>query len=149
MFDVNLPAYPYKIRHVEGKREIFDPLRRRYVALTPEEWVRQHFVHYLITEKGYPKGRLVNEAVINLNGQQRRCDSLLYDESLTPLVIVEYKAPTITINQAVFEQIAAYNWVLRAKYLIVSNGMKHYCCALDYERHTVQFIENIPAYHEL
>lgn len=149
MFDVNLPAYPYKIRHVEGKTQIFDSLRRRYVALTPEEWVRQHFVNYLITEKGYPKGRLVNEAVIDLNGQVRRCDSLLYDRELRPLVIMEYKAPAVPINQSVFEQISAYNWVLHANYLMVSNGLVHYCCAIDYERHIIQFIETIPAYHEL
>jgi len=149
MFNVNLPAYPYKIRHVEGKRQIFDPLRRRYVALTPEEWVRQHFVNYLITEKGYPRERLVNEAVIDLNGQIRRCDSLLYDKDLHPLVIMEYKAPSVTINQAVFEQITAYNWALHANYLIVSNGLTHYCCAIDYERHNIRFIETIPAYHEL
>lgn len=149
MFDVNLPAYPYKIRFVDGKRQIFDVLRRRYVALTPEEWVRQHFVNYLITEKGYPKGRLVNEVVLNLYGQQRRCDSLLYDEALNPLVVVEYKAPTVTITQAVFEQITAYNWVLKARYLIVSNGLTHYCCALNSDTHEVRFLASIPAYHEL
>lgn len=149
MFALNLPVFEYKIRQHEGKNQIFDPLRRKFVVLTPEEWVRQHFVNYLIVEKGFPAGRISNECNINLNGQKRRCDTVLYNEFLHPLVIVEYKAPEITISQAVFNQIAAYNMVLKVKYLIVSNGLKHYCCRMDYENQKVEYIDAIPDYKDL
>ena len=149
MFALNLPAFDYKIRHHEGKTQIFDPMRRKFVALTPEEWVRQHFVNYLIVEKGFPKGRMSNECNINLNGLKRRCDTVLYDEFLKPLVIIEYKAPEITLSQLVFNQIADYNMVLKVKYLIVSNGLKHYCCQIDYEHQKIQYIESIPDYKYL
>jgi len=149
MFALNLPVFEYKIRQHEGKNQIFDPLRRKFVVLTPEEWVRQHFVNYLIVDKSFPAGRISNECNINLNGQKRRCDTVLYNEHLQPLVIVEYKAPEITINQTVFNQIAAYNMVLKVKYLIVSNGLKHYCCRMDYENQKVEYIDAIPDYKDL
>ncbi|MDD4972149.1 MAG: type I restriction enzyme HsdR N-terminal domain-containing protein [Paludibacter sp.] len=149
MFALNLPVFEYKIRQFEGKTQIFDFLRRKFVALTPEEWVRQHFVNYLIVSKGFPAGRLSNECNINLNGLKRRCDTVLYDEYLKPLVIIEYKAPEIPVSQTVFNQIAAYNMVLKVKYLIVSNGIKHYCCRIDYEHQKVEYIESIPDYKDL
>lgn len=149
MFALNLPAFEYKIRLDQGKNRIFDPLRRKFVSLTPEEWVRQHFVNYLIEEKGFPPGRLCNECTINLNGLKRRCDTVLYDAFLKPMVIIEYKAPTITVNQAVFNQIAAYNMVLKVNYLIVSNGLNHYCCRMDYENQKVVYLETIPNYIDL
>lgn len=149
MFALNLPAFEYKIRQHEGKNQIFDPLRRKYVALTPEEWVRQHFANYLIVNKGFPAGRMSNECHINLNGLKRRCDTVLYDAYLKPLVIIEYKAPEIVISQAVFNQIAAYNMVLKVEYLIVSNGMNHYCCHMDYENQKVEYLDDIPSYNDL
>ena len=149
MFALNLPDFEYKIRHHEGKNQIFDPLRHKFVALTPEEWVRQHFVNYLIVNKGFPAGRMSNECNINLNGLKRRCDTVLYDVFLKPLVIVEFKAPEVTITQAVFDQIAAYNMVLKVKYLVVSNGLKHYCCKIDYETQKVEYVEEIPDYIDL
>lgn len=149
MFEVNLPAYDHKIRTVNGKNQIFDPLRRKYVALTPEEWVRQHVVHYLMVFKGYPSERIVNEAQIKLNGLVRRCDSVLYDKALKPVMVMEYKAPTVLINQSVFEQVAAYNWTLRADYLLVSNGLTHYCCRFDYSVHRVVFLDDIPDFSSL
>lgn len=149
MFEVNLPAFEYKMRTVNGKNQILDPLRRKFVALTPEEWVRQHVVHFLVVYKGYPSERIVNEAQIKLNGLLRRCDSVLYDKSLKPVMVMEYKAPTVPINQAVFEQVAAYNWALRADYLLVSNGLTHYCCRFDYAEHRVVFLEDIPFFSEL
>lgn len=149
MFALNLPEYPAKIRMKDGKHQIFDANRRRYVALTPEEWVRQHFVQYLIQQKQYPSQLLANEASIELYGQQRRCDTLLYDLQGQPQVIIEYKAPTVAINQAVFEQIMAYNWVLRASYLFVSNGLQHYACKMDYTTQSSQFLKEIPSYTEL
>jgi len=149
MFDLNLPAYDYKIRSVNGKNEIFDFLRHKFVALTPEEWVRQHFTHYLINEKAYPAGRTVQEAFVLYNGRKKRCDTVIYNDTLQPLVIVEYKAPNVDITQKVFDQISAYNFALHVNYLIVSNGMKHFCCRMDYENHRVEFLPDIPDYNQL
>jgi hypothetical protein len=149
MFALNLPAFDYKIRQYEGKNQIFDFLRRKYVVLTPEEWVRQHFTHYLVSEKGYPAGRMANESMVLLHGQKRRCDTVIYDEIIQPLVIVEYKAPEVQITQAVFDQIAAYNMVLKVKYLMVSNGLRHYCCRMDYDKQQVTYLKEIPVYREI
>ena len=124
MLSLNLPSYEIKIAERNGKNVIFDMLRKRYVALTPEEWVRQHFVHYLTDYKGYPKGLLANEIQLDLNG-------------------------TIEITQTVFDQITRYNMVLKVDYLIVSNGLNHYCCHIDYNTKTYLFLPEIPHYSEL
>ena len=144
MLALNLPAYSHKIAVKEGKNCIWDDLRRKYVALTPEEWVRQHFVHFLIEHKGYPAGLMANEIQIRLNGTKKRCDTVLYDRSLTPRMIVEYKAPDVEITQAVFDQITRYNMVLRVEYLVVTNGVRHYCCRIDYSAMTCRFLPDIP-----
>ena len=120
--------------------------KRQYVALTPEEWVRQHFVNYLITDKGYPKELLANEVPLKLNGTSKRCDTVAYNRFLAPLMIVEYKAPTIEITKAVFDQIVRYNMVLRVRYLTVSNGINHFCCKIDYENLTYSFLDGLPEY---
>lgn len=143
---LNLPGYEAKIREKEGKREIFDRLRRCYVALTPEEWVRQHFVNMLIEHKGYPATLTANEVPITLNGMMRRCDTVVYDNNLRPIAIVEYKAPTVKIDEKVFAQIARYNLVLKVNFLIVSNGLQHFCCKMDYEKNSYSFLREIPAY---
>ena len=132
MLPLNLPSYPAKIRLQNGKNVIFDPLRRKFVALTPEEWVRQHFVHLLTDYKGYPKGLLANEIQVNLNGTKKRCDTVLFNKDLSAQMIIEYKAPDVEITQATFDQITRYNMVLKVKYLIVSNGINHYCCRINY-----------------
>lgn len=149
MLPLNLPAFDAKITVRDGKNVIFDEIRRRYVALTPEEWVRQHFIHYLIVHKGYPKALLANEVQVTLNGTKKRCDTVLYRRDLTARMIVEYKAPDIEITQAVFDQIMRYNMVLRVDYLVVSNGRQHFCCRLDYERNSYCFLEEIPEYVSL
>lgn len=149
MLALNLPSFPLKITNREGKRYIFDTLRKKYVALTPEEWVRQHFTHYLLAYKGYPQGLLANEIQINLNGTRKRCDTVLYRRDLSALMIVEYKAPSVEITQAVFDQITRYNMVLRVKYLIVTNGLQHYCCRIDYRTQTYTFLTSIPDYPSL
>ena len=148
MFALNLPAFDVRITQRNGKNVIFDVIRRRYVALTPEEWVRQHFTHFLLKEKGYPQGLLANEVQINLNGTRKRCDTVLYNRDLTARMIVEYKAPTVEITQAVFDQITRYNMVLKVDYLIVSNGLNHYCCRMDYANQTYVFLPGIPHYTE-
>ena len=147
--EINLPPYEIKLREQNGRRQIFDFLRRRYVSLTPEEWVRQHFVHFLIEQKGYPKGLLANEVEQKIGDKKLRCDTLLYNKELRPRMIIEYKAPEIAITQRVFNQITVYNFLLHVDYLIVSNGRQHYCCRMDYEKGEYTFVQDIPHYTEL
>jgi hypothetical protein len=149
MEGLNLPAYDVRFSEEEGRKRIFDFLRRRYVALTPEEWVRQHFTHFLVEQKGYPKGLLANEVELHIGDKRLRCDTLLYDKTMKPRMIIEYKAPTIKIQQKTFNQIVVYNLLLKVDYLIVSNGMQHYCCRMDYERGSYEFLHDIPTYGEL
>lgn len=149
MLELNLPTYDKKITLKDDKPFILDVIRRQYVALTPEELVRQHFVHYLIEHKGYPQSLMANEVQLKLNGMSRRCDSVVYDRSLKPRVIVEYKAPTVNITQQVFDQICRYNMVLQVDYLIVSNGLVHYCCKIDYNTCSYTFLEEVPYWKEL
>lgn len=139
MLSLNLPTFAAKVKEKDGKHIIFDPVRRKFVALTPEEWVRQHFVNYLITDKGYPKELLANEVPLKLNGTSKRCDTVAYNRFLTPLMIVEYKAPHIEITSSVFDQIVRYNMVLHVRYLAVSNGISHFCCKIDYKNLTYSF----------
>jgi predicted type IV restriction endonuclease len=117
--------------------------------LTPEEWVRQHFVHYLIEHKGYPAGLIGNEVELNVGEKKLRCDTILYNKVAQPQMIIEYKAPQIKLQQKTFDQISAYNLLLKVDYLIVSNGMQHICCRMDYEIQKYCFIEDIPNYQEL
>ena len=149
MLSLNLPAFDAKIERRDGKSVIWDPLRRRYVALTPEEWVRQHFVHFLIEQKGYPAALMANEVQVQLNGTRKRCDTVLYRRDLSARLIVEYKAPEVEITQRVFDQITRYNMVLRVDYLIVSNGLRHFCCRMNYEQNSYEFLREIPGYKEL
>ena len=146
---LNLPSFEAKVIRKDGLPAIFDFIRRRYVALTPEEWVRQHFVHFLIEHKGYPRALMANEVQLKLNHTQKRCDTVLYRRDLTAQMIVEYKAPDVEITQAVFDQIGRYNLVLHVDYLVVSNGLQHYCCRMDYVQNRYQFLPDIPLYEKL
>ena len=149
MYQLNLPTYDLRLRRTGNRDMIFDVLRRKYVALTPEEWVRQHFVHFLIEHKGYPTALLANEIELRIGGKHLRADTLLYNKELRPHMLIEYKSPTIALTQKVFDQISTYNLLLHADYLIVSNGMQHICCRMDYEQNTYHFLEEIPDYSEL
>ena len=150
MISLNLPSYKINVAERGGRRMIYDFLRRRYVALTPEEWVRQHFTHFLVEHRHYPAALLGNEITVQLNGVARRCDSVLYSrDGGRPRMIVEYKAPEVPVTQAVFTQISAYNSVLRADYLVVSNGLAHYCCRIDYVLQKAEFLPEIPFYENL
>ena len=149
MYSLNLPSYPIKIKERGEKQLIFDILRRKYVALTPEEWVRQHFVHFLVEHKGYPKALLANEVELKVGEKKLRCDTLLYQHDLKPRMIVEYKAPTIQLQQKTFDQISAYNLLLKVDYLVVSNGLQHYCCKMDYAQQRYVFLEQLPDYELL
>ncbi len=149
METLNLPKTELKIAIKDDKQLVFDILRRKYVALTPEEWVRQHFVHHLIRDKGYPAECIGNEISLTLNGTRKRCDSVVYGRNAQPVMIIEYKSPQVEITQQVFEQISRYNIRLRVEWLIVSNGLQHYCCHIDYESGTYRFVEDIPAYNDI
>ena len=149
ILNLNLPPFEPKISEQAGKTVVMDPVRKRWVALTPEENVRQAFVAYLVNYKGYPISHIANEQAIELNSMSRRCDSVVYDKAGQPKVIVEYKAPSVTISQKVFDQIARYNLVLHVDYLIVSNGLKHYCVKMEYPTGKYCFLQDIPSYDEL
>lgn len=146
---LNLPPYDVKLRGTREKPEIFDFLRRRFVALTPEEWVRQHFTHWLVEHKGYPQALLGNEIELRIGEKRLRCDTILYNKVLEPRMIIEYKAPSVAVTQKVFNQISTYNLLLHVDYLIVSNGLQHYCCRMDYERGRYEFMQEIPDYQAL
>ena len=144
---LNLPEVSLQMRETsDGHTEILDPLRGKYVALTPEEWVRQNFTLFLINKLGYPRGLMANEVALRLNSTLRRCDTVVYSRrGMRALMIVEYKAPHVQITQKVFDQIARYNMVIGAEWLVVTNGMAHYCCRLRPDGR-YEFTELIPAY---
>ena len=146
---LNLPAVPLRLREEDGTIKTFDPLRDKYVTLTPEEFVRQHFTAWLRDAKHYPASLMANEIGIDVNGTRKRCDTVIFGKDGKPVVIVEYKAPDVAVNQAVFDQIVRYNVALHADYLVVSNGINHYCCVIDYNSGTYHFIPEIPDYTSL
>jgi hypothetical protein len=148
---LNLPLHQVKLQRsaADGALQVYDPLRRKWLVLTPEEWVRQHFVAHMIHDLGYPPALMANEVGVRLNGLQRRCDTVVWRGGTTsPLMIVEYKAPSIEITRRVFDQIARYNMVLQAPYLIVSNGLRHFCCRVNCAELSYSFLERIPTYDE-
>lgn len=149
MIKLNLPTFDIKLRGTKERPMIFDILRKKFIVLTPEEWVRQHFIHFLIEHKGYPTGLLANEVQLKVGDKQLRADSVLYSRELKPRMIIEYKAPHIPITQKVFDQITIYNMLLHVDYLIVSNGMQHYTCHMDYDGKKYLFLEDIPLYEDL
>ena len=149
MTPLNLPVSDLRIRKQGGKDYVFDCLRKQFVRLTPEEFVRQQFVSFLIEHKGYPSGRLANEIEIILGNVKKRCDTVLYDNYLEPLMLIEYKAPSIAINQKTFDQVARYNFALQVPWLIVSNGIRHFCCHIDKDRKEYVFVSEIPEYDRI
>jgi hypothetical protein len=149
MAELHLPITELNIKKQNGKDYVFDRLRKQFVRLTPEEYVRQQFVSYLVEHKGYPPGRLANEITIALGNVRKRCDTVLYDNYLHPMMIIEYKSSTKVIGQKTFDQIARYNIALRVPWLIVSNGIQHFCCRTDYEKDEYVFVSEIPEYHWL
>lgn len=143
---LNLPAAELRLRHGAKGPKVYDALRGRWLVLTPEEWVRQQFVEYLVSALGVPRSRIANEHTVRLNGTVKRCDSVIFSPSLRPVAIVEYKAPEVKITQEVFDQIVRYNMVLQVKYLIVSNGLRHFCAEVDYENHRCRMLATLPRY---
>ncbi len=150
MVELNLPSFAVRLRDdVDGRRMIYDRLRRKYVVLTREEWVRQHFINFLIEDRGYPPTLLANEVSLRVGEKTVRADSVLYGGSQEARMLMEYKAPSVAISRKVVEQISAYNTLLRVDYIVVSNGLKHYCCRVDYEDRKLEYLADVPLYGEL
>jgi hypothetical protein len=149
MIELNLPKCRLRLEQREGKPYVYDDLRRKFVRLTPEEWVRQHFVRYLIDDLGYPQPLMQNEVALRLGETVKRCDTLLYDKALRPQMILEYKAPHVALTESVLQQIVRYNYVLRVPYLVLSNGLEHLLCRIDYEKMTYAFLSGFPPYDRL
>jgi len=149
MQQLNLPCYPFRLVEKEGKKHIFDAFRGRYVVLTPEEWVRQHFLSWLVSQKGYPRGLISVEAPLKYHRLSKRADAIVYSNTGKPLMIVECKAPHIKITQDVFDQIGRYNFPFGVGFLTVTNGLIHYCCKRDETGQKWVFLEEIPLYEQL
>jgi hypothetical protein len=144
MQKLNLPEYSFRLKTTEGKDFIFDSLRKKFVRLTPEEWVRQNFVQFLLSEKNFSPSLTVVEALVKVNSNPQRADMVVFDRSGKPILIAEFKAPEIKISQQTFDQIVRYNMQLKVKFLIVSNGIEHFCCSIDYAENTYAFLPEIP-----
>lgn len=146
MWQLNLPVYNFRIKKQDDKTFIFDSQRKKYVSLTPEEWVRQHFIRFMIEGKGYPAALLAIEKQLTVNGLKKRCDAILYDANMNPCMIIEFKAPHIPITQQTFDQAAVYNSKLNVDFFMISNGLHHYCCKLDKINSRYLFFEEIPEF---
>lgn len=146
MIPLNLPQYKFKFKNNENKTLIFDKIRKKYIVLTPEEWVRQHFVSFLINEKKYPISLIALEKQLIVNGLKKRSDILVFNKKGTPEIIVECKAPTVKITQETFNQIARYNLKINANYLIVTNGLQHIYCKINKEKQEYEFLRDIMNY---
>ena len=143
---LNLPTYPIRIKEEENGTYIFDVIRKKFLLLTPEEWVRQHLVHFLVEEKKYPRSLIQLEGGLKLNNLQKRSDILIFNNIGQKIVLIECKAPSVKISQETFDQIARYNFIHQVKWLVVSNGLQHYCCAIDFENQSYRFVEELPEY---
>lgn len=146
MESLNFPSYPFRLKSNENKTLIFDIIRKKYVVLTPEEWVRQHVIHYLHTEKKYPLSLISVEKQIKINNLVKRTDVLIFNTKGTPEIIIECKASSVKTSQETFDQIARYNLALQARFLMVTNGLQHYYCQMDDEKEAYTFLQDIPDY---
>ena len=141
---LGLPDHGVKLRQGADGTQVFDPIRRKWVALTPEEWVRQHFINHLVHDKGCPASLIAVETALVLNELGKRADALVHAVGGRPVALVECKAPGVRISQSVFEQAARYNIVFKVRWLLVTNGLKHYCCRVDHSKGSVEFVVDIP-----
>lgn len=146
---LNLPPYPFKITLRDEQHFIFDEVRKKHLVLTPEEWVRQHFIHYLILEKKFPRSLIQIEAGLNLNDRQKRTDIVIFNTAGQRIMVIECKAPAVKISQGVFDQAARYNSVHKAKWLVVTNGLKHCYAQIDHLSESFLFFEELPEYIDL
>ena len=146
MQELNFPKFSFRFKNSENKISIFDNIRKKFVILQPEEWVRQHCVQYLIINKGYPQSLINVEKELIVNSLRKRYDIVVYNSNGSIHLIVECKAPKIVINQDAFDQIARYNLELNATYLMVTNGLNHYYCQMDFENERYNFLKEIPEF---
>jgi type I site-specific restriction endonuclease len=149
MEPLNLPTYLFRIKEDKGKKYIFDEIRRRFVLLTPEEWVRQHVVNFLVNEKSFPRQLISVEKGFHQNRNRQRYDLLVHNRQGEPLMIVECKAPDVEINQHVFDQAGRYNNKHKAVYMLITNGTKHYCCLINMANKKYSFLQEIPDFKEI
>lgn len=149
MLQLNLPDYNFSIKNVNDKNYIFDLNRKKYVVLTPEEWVRQHFIRYITDEKGYPSSLIAIEKQLIMNGMKKRCDAVVYNYYAEPVMIIEFKAPNIKITQKTFDQAAVYNSKLGVGGFMISNGLEHYCCKVDIINSKYDFFSDIPDFSKI
>ncbi len=149
MQELNLPKYSFTIREIDGKRMIFDTIRKKLVKLTPEEWVRQNFISYLVNLKEFPASLMAVETKVNINGLSQRADIVSYNTQRKPVFVVECKAPQVKITNQVFDQVARYNIQLKTRLICVTNGLNHYCALLDKDGRNYNFLEEIPTYNQL
>jgi hypothetical protein len=146
MQKLHFPTYSFRFKNSENKVAIFDEIRKKFIILTPEEWVRQHIVQYLLQDKKYPKSYINVEKLIKINDLNKRYDIIVYQPNGEIYLLIECKAPEVTITQQTFDQIARYNLVLNAKYLMVSNGLNHYFCQMDFEKEKYVFLKELPEF---
>ena len=146
MQQLNFPSYSFRFKNSENKVSIFDEIRKKFIILTSEEWVRQHVVRFLLEEKKYPKSLINVEKVLKVNGLRKRYDIVVFNPDGSIFVLVECKAPEIKTAQATFDQIARYNMTLKAQYLMVTNGLNHYFCLMDFENEKYEFLKELPDY---
>ena len=149
MQKLNFPAYSFRFKNSENKVAIFDEIRKKFILLTPEEWVRQHVVQYLLIEKKYPKSYINVEKIIKINGLTKRYDVVVFKPNGEIFLLVECKAPGVMVSQITFDQIARYNTTLNASYMMVTNGLNHYFCQMDYEQEKYNFLKTLPEFTSL
>lgn len=149
MQKLNFPTYSFRFKNSENKIAVFDEIRKKFIHFTPEEWVRQHVIQFLIHEKKYPKSLINVEKVLTVNDLKKRYDIVIYNPDGTILVLIECKAPNVKISQEVFDQIARYNLTLNAEFLMVSNGMNHYFCQMDFDNEKYNFLPDLPTYNSI
>ncbi len=144
MQKLNFPDYDFKLKQQTGKWFIFDPVRKKYYVLTPEEWVRQHVLQYLIIDKKYPLQWIAVEKELHINRTKRRFDIVVFNRELKPEILVECKAPQVAVTQKTFDQANQYNWLIKAPYLFLTNGLKHYICRIDFMNNKYEFLKELP-----
>jgi hypothetical protein len=143
---LNFPSYSFRFKNSENNLSIFDEVRKKFIQLTPEEWVRQHTIQYVLQEKKYPKSYLNVEKLIKINDLHKRYDVVVFQPDGTIFLLVECKAPEVKITQDTFDQIARYNLALKARYLMVTNGLNHYFCQMDFEKEAYVFLKELPEF---
>jgi hypothetical protein len=146
MKQLQFPTYSFRFKNSENKVAIFDEIRKKFIIITPEEWVRQHVVQFLLQDKKYPKSHINVEKLLKINDLNKRYDVVVYNPDGSIFILVECKAPEIKISQHTFDQIARYNMTLNAEYLMVTNGLNHYFCKMDYENEKYDFLPELPEY---